>query len=199
MAAGQWEGHATCACHHDEFIWPSCCPCCQHSCNEADCTAPPTPIRQLHWCLVSVSSKFSLLISSTRSSGPLTPRSPLISRSANSLSLPPIQLTTPPLVMSVPNGQLYRRPSSLERRPSRSGDEAKSRRISLTLTLDKRDPYASPDIYYGDEDAFRKQFLGWNNRAVSSVGRLFRPDTILLQRTDISRLSIPRSIADSLP
>ena len=51
--------------------------------------------------------------------------------------------------MSLPNGHHRRRSSSLER----------------------RDPYSSPSVYY-DEDAVRRQLLGTRNRAVSSV-RLF--------------------------
>lgn len=35
-------------------------------------------------------------------------------------------------------------------------------------SLERRDPYSSPSIYY-DEEAVRRQLLGARNRAVSSV------------------------------
>ncbi|KIV83023.1 hypothetical protein PV11_05084 [Exophiala sideris] len=59
--------------------------------------------------------------------------------------------------MSLPNGHHRRRSSSLER----------------------RDPYSSPSVYY-DEDAVRRQLLGTRNRAVSSYIRQPR-DTDSLQ------------------
>jgi hypothetical protein len=101
---------------------------------------------------------------------PLSPL--LISRSPPNILSPPTRISdTSLLVMSLPNGQLRRRPSSLERPSSRSGEGARPHRRSSSL--EKRDPFSSPDIYYGDEEAFRKQFLGWSGRAVSSVSRLF--------------------------
>jgi hypothetical protein len=36
-------------------------------------------------------------------------------------------------------------------------------------SLERRDPYSSPSVYY-DEDAVRRQLLGTRNRAISSVG-----------------------------
>lgn len=89
-----------------------------------------------------------------------------------SLSRPPHASNTSLHVMSLPNGQIYRRPSNLEQHPSRSGEDAGLHRRSASF--EKRDPFSSPDIYYGDEDAFRKQFVGWSGRAVSSVSRLRR-------------------------
>jgi hypothetical protein len=50
--------------------------------------------------------------------------------------------------MSVPNGLS---------RPPRSN------------SLGRPDPYSSPDVYYGDEDATRRQVVGARNRAISSV------------------------------
>jgi hypothetical protein len=69
--------------------------------------------------------------------------------------------------MSLPNDQIRRRPSSLERHQSRSSEGAQPH--GRSASFEKRDPFSSPDIYYGDEDAFRKQFVGWSGRAVSSV------------------------------
>ena len=111
----------------------------------------------------------------SRTSDPSTPHSHRIftKDGHTSLSRPPHASNTPLHVMSLPNGQIRRRPSSLEQHPTRSGEDARPHRRSASF--EKRDPFSSPDIYYGDEDAFRKQFVGWSGRAVSSVSRLCRP------------------------
>lgn len=88
------------------------------------------------------------------------------------LSRPPHISNNSLHVMSLPNGQIRRRPSSLERHQSRSSEGAQPHRRSASF--ENRDPFSSPDIYYGDEDAFRKQFVGWSGRAVSSVSRVLQ-------------------------
>ena len=108
---------------------------------------------------------------------PPTPSTPTFTASSQKKKSPPRfpshvlhTLRTPPLhVMSLPNGQIRRRPSSLEQHPSRSGEDARPHRRSASF--EKRDPFSSPDIYYGDEDALRKQFVGWSGRAISSVSK----------------------------
>ena len=54
--------------------------------------------------------------------------------------------------MSLPDGHYLRRTSSTE----------------------QRDPFASPSVYYDDDETVRKRLLGARNRAVSSVGYLLR-------------------------
>jgi len=45
--------------------------------------------------------------------------------------------------------------------------DGRPRRISSGL--ERRDPYASPSVYYDDAEALRLEVLGHGNRALSSV------------------------------
>lgn len=77
--------------------------------------------------------------------------------------------------MSLPDGQHHRRNSSLER----------------------RDPYSSPSVYY-DEDAVRRQLLGARNRTVSSVRLLHNKPTHRFNANELLRIVYQTCSGDSL-
>lgn len=66
-------------------------------------------------------------------------------------------------------------------------------------SLDRRDPYSSPSVYY-DEDAVRRQLLGARNRAVSSVRALsvFLLEKLLTTSSTSNLLASPSPVTKAI-
>ena len=58
--------------------------------------------------------------------------------------------------------------------------DAQTRPRRRSSSLEKRDPYSAPSVYYDEEESIRKQLLGHRNRAVSSVCLAPPPSSVAL-------------------